>query len=476
MEFLVFGLNHRTAPLEVRERWAVSSNDAPTLLKGLRGRLEKSEHLVLSTCNRTEFYCSVPMGSAPFRTGGSGHIASAATNGQKLIENARRGALDFYRSARQLARDDNTATPDPGCFYLYRQEVALEHLFRLAGGLDSMILGETQILKQLKDAFAIAQQAESAGRFFHRVFPAALRVGKLVRTTTSITDGCITPGQAALALARQVLRDLRGHKLAVVGSGKIARLALQAADAESLECHVLNRTFANANELVCEVGAGTARDWTQLREVLADVDIIVSTTGSVEPIMTRVQLEAIQRQRHGRQLVVVDLAIPRDFEPEAATVPGVTLFNLDDLNEVIQENVERRHQEIPHAERIIRDELSSFQGSMIYMQVDPVLKHLVHRFEQIRLGVLQSHLDHFPSDLHGKVDQLTNALMKKLLHFPIEKLKSLRNIRDLDEAEVRFLQRLFLTDPPAPSFRASDSRQDPPDFPSDGPAEDRPRR
>jgi len=437
MELLVFGLNHRTAPLEVRECWSLSAEEARRALGDLKGRIDISEHLILSTCNRTEFYSHIPATLLP-------SMAAPASRAGRQAP----GALDFCwnlfgEASRLLGRPIEDF--DPAHYYLYRKESAIEHLFRLAGGLDSMILGESQILKQIKDAFALAKDAKSAGKLFHRLFPAALRVGKRVRSVTSISDGCITPGQAALELARGILGDVSERSLLVIGSGKIATSAALAFQDEKLRaCQVVNRTPERARELVERLGRGEAADWSRLHDLLGRSDIVVSSTGAVEPIVTRETMERIQSARGHRPLVIVDLAIPRDFDPAVREVRGVSLLNIDDLNTVIRKNVAERHTHVPLAEEVIREELRAFQSWMTYTQIDPVLRHLVERFEQIRLGELQAYISQFPPEYHPLVQELTGSLVSKLLHFPIEKLKSLRDMKGLNETEIAFLQRLFL--------------------------------
>ena len=437
MELLVFGLNHRTAPLEVRECWALSAEETRRALGDLKGKIDVSEHLILSTCNRTEFYSHVPATLLQ-------SMAAPAARGARQVP----GALDFcwklYGGASRLIGRP-VEDFEPSHFYLYRKESAVEHLFRLAGGLDSMILGESQILKQIKDAFALAQDAKSAGKLFHRLFPAALRVGKRVRSVTSISDGCITPGQAALELAKGILGDVSERSLLVIGSGKIATsAALAFQDANLRACHVANRTIERARDLVNRLGRGEAADWSRLNDLLGRADIVVSSTGAIEPIVTRGSMERIQAARGHRPLVIVDLAIPRDFDPAVRDVEGVSLLNIDDLNTVIRKNVAERHTHVPLAEEVIREELRAFQSWMTYAQIDPVLRHLVERFEQIRLGELQAYISQFPPEYHPLVQELTGSLVSKLLHFPIEKLKSLRDMKGLNETEIAFLQRLFL--------------------------------
>lgn len=469
MQLVVFGLNHRTAPVQVREEWAFSAEDSRRALTGLRGQAASAEHLILSTCNRTEFYSHFPpeFSGPPTFPGdpaqATAHMsrpsqpqpqasAAAQNAGRHSCDLLHRGtpsSVEFYRQFyRQVSKLLGRKTADnlsPSFFYVHRQGNAVEHLFRLAGGLDSMILGESQILKQIKDAFAIAQGAQTAGKFFNRLFPAALRVGKRVRSFTEISKGCITPGQAALKVAKRVLGELTKRSLLVIGSGKIATLTAQALQEEKIaDCLVVNRTPVKAKELVEKLCFGEAVPWSQLHQALSRVDLVISSTGAVDPIVSGELMAQIQVERKHQPMVVVDLAIPRDFDPSVREIPGINLFNIDDLNQVIQENVDQRHAHIPHVEEIVREEIRVFQGWMIYSKVDPVLRHLVERFEQIRLGELQAYISQFPAEYHPLLDQMTNSLIKKLLHFPIEKLKSLRDLSGLNDTEVAFLNRLFL--------------------------------
>ena len=508
MELVVFGLNHRTAPVEVRERWAFSQDESRHVLATLRKTPSSSEHLILSTCNRTEFYGRFSpeflpraqgtygyltgyQGANPHHDGhhhphhgghhhgghrhpGEHHGRARPADTPQDPASVERGPEDggtlgslfpgtgtgpkdagildfcrhFYREASEAAGRKLADPSDSKHFYVYRQGDAVEHLFRLAGGLDSMILGETQILHQIKAAFDMARSAQTAGKFFHRLFPAALRVGKKIRSLTSISNGCITPGQAALRLAREILGDLSSKSLLVIGSGKIATTtALALSEAHLHHSYVVNRTPARAEELVARIGFGETVPWSRLEEMLAGVDVVVSSTGAVAPIVTREAMARAQEKRHHKPMIIVDLAIPRDFAPDVREIEGVQLFNIDDLNGVIQANVAERMAHVPHAEEIVRDEMRTFQRWMTYLQIDPVLRHMVERFEQIRLGELQAHLSDVPPEYHPVIEHLTTSLVKKLLYFPIEKLKSLRDLSGLNDTEIAFLRRLFLPEP-----------------------------
>ncbi len=451
MELFVFGVNHTTAPVDVRERWSLSASESRVRLKEISGKISPSEHLILSTCNRTEFYSRVPRAQSP--------IAN------KNDPTAQRTALaQFYEGSRP------TSASDLEHFYLYREQEAVKHLFRVAGGLDSMIVGESEILHQIKQAYSLSREAQTTGSMFHRLFPAALNTGKRVRATTDISKGCITPGQAALKLARNVLGDLGNQSVLVIGSGKISTLTAKAILDEGIESFELtNRTPARAHKLLEKLelecgrsdgtgstipGASTRRptiryvEWEQLPDALARASLVVSSTGSTMPIVDLPRMEEIQKKRAYRPLVAIDLAIPRDFHPRTADVEGVQLFNIDDLNTVIQDNVNQRLAHLPKAEDIVREQTSVFVGQMSYsLRVEPIIRHVVERFEEIRLGELQTSIDLFPPELHARLDELTRSLTNKLLHFPISRLKALRNLDGLNDAEIQFLRKLFAADP-----------------------------
>ncbi|MCZ6794903.1 MAG: glutamyl-tRNA reductase [Planctomycetota bacterium] len=438
MELFVFGLNHRTAPVEVRERWALSEGESRRRLLRIRDKITPAEHAILSTCNRTEFYSRVPRARSPLGDTGDA--------------NAQRSAL-----ARFYGDEDHVTRSDLSHFYVHREDAAVEHLFRLAGGLDSMIVGESEILRQIKAAYHLSLETRTAGSLFHRLFPAALKAGKRVRTLTDISKGCITPGQAALALARQVLGDLSRQSVLLVGSGKIATLTARAVLEAGIDnFSVINRHRERAQQLVEKLQGGEHREsprvsileWDELPEALRSADLVVSSTSSPAPLVDAALMRRIQEQRGHRPFVAVDLAIPRDFDPAAGAVDGVVLYNIDHLNGVVQANIDERMSHLPKAEDILRQQVDVFVGQMSYfLEVDPVIRHLVERFEAFRLGELQAHIDQFPPETHAALHEMTRSLANKLLHFPISRLKALRNKGGLSELEVEFLKKLFSPDP-----------------------------
>jgi len=449
MDLVLFGLNHRTAPLSVRERWAFSEEEARQTLERAQDLVSGSENLILSTCNRTEIYSLLPgVAPAPLRmpppiapSAGSGPGATGGNGNSKNLDDL----LDFFYRAKNFRREGNLSY-----FYTIREQAAVEHLFRVAAGLDSMIVGETQILRQLKDAFEIARQAGSVGKVFQRLFPAALKAGKRTRAETGIGEGCITHGQAAVKQARALLKDLRGRNVLLLGAGKVTELVAAALRDEGVgRVAVTSRTLDGARRLAGAFG-GEAYPLGDLPCLLEVSDVVISSTGSTHPIVSAARLAEVLRRRPGRPICVIDLAVPRDFEPACADIPGVSLFNSDDLNEIVEQNIKARRTEIPRAEGILQDELRAFFGQMNWIHLDPVIRHIIERFEAMRVGEIERWIGMIPAEHRPAVEALTSSLVKKMLHFPIEKLKSLRDDAGLTPVEVGFLRRLFLSEPKAP--------------------------
>jgi len=447
MDLHVYGLNHQTAPISIREKWAFTADEACQVLQGVQEVVSASENLILSTCNRTEIYSLLPGPHGSPRSEEDGEPRALAD------------LLDYFHRVKNFRRERT-----PPHFYSFTSLAAVEHLFRVAAGLDSMIVGEGEILRQIRDAFETAQKAGSVGKVFLKLFPAALRVGKRTRTETGISHGCLTHGQAALKIAREALGDLKGRQILILGSGKIgAQVAAALKDLGAGRISIVNRTMESAERIAEEIG-GEAFPLGDLPCLLEVADLAISSTGSPQPLVRADLLERIARRRSGRRLAVIDLAVPRDFEPACGQVPGIHLWNIDDLNTVVQESIQGRRLEVPRAEGIVQDELRSFFSQMNWIHLDPVIRHIVERFEAIRVAEVARHIQSIPEEHRGAVEALTSSLVKKVLHFPIEKLKSLRDDAGLTPAEIQFLRRLFLT-PNRPRHEEPhrDDSQAPPD-------------
>jgi glutamyl-tRNA reductase len=261
MDLVIFGLNHRTAPLSIRERWAFSEKEAREALLGAQDLVSASENLILSTCNRTEIYSLLPR--------------NLDNGGARNLEDL----LDYFHRIKNCRRESES------CFYTLQRKDAVEHLFRVAAGLDSMIVGEGQILRQLRDAYELARQSGSVGKVFLRLFPAALKAGKRIRAETGISEGCITHGQAALQIARDHLCDLRGKNVLLLGAGKVTRLVIKALREEGLSrLAVVSRTMEKAVRLASEL-AGEAFPIEDLSCLLEVTDLVISSTAATQAVV-----------------------------------------------------------------------------------------------------------------------------------------------------------------------------------------------
>ena len=420
-QLTLLGVNHKTAPLEVREKCAFGPDEIRDFLRRGCDSYQDLETVVVSTCNRTEIYARFP--------------AASDTPDSRVN--------DLLRLLCEAGENDPDSF-EPH-FYRYHCDDAVQHLFRLAGGLDSMIVGEGEILRQIRDAFELARENGSIGWFFHRLFPAAIKAGRRVRSDTDLSKGCITPGQAALRLSDRHLNG-KSREVLIIGSGDIARLAALAFREQAPErLFVVNRSPERAEKLVQSLGEmAHQRPWDDLHDLLAHVDVVISSTSAKEAIVQNRDFDTILESRGGRPLTVIDLAVPRDFESEIGNHESVHLYNIDDLQEVVQKNIDGRRVEIPRAEDILQEEVRTFFSQMNWSHLEPVICRIRERFEHLRTIEIEKVSRGLPEDIQERIERFSHSLMNKFLHFPIDKLKSLRDGQDLNRTEIAFLQRLFL--------------------------------
>ena len=335
MNILCAGLSHHLAPVEIRERFAVGDHELPGVLERLRAIDGTAGAVVLSTCNRVEFYtatiCPVRTAEALRRLLGERHLFSAAAG-----------------------------TNDGVPFYEFHTPASVRHLFRVSCGLDSMVLGETEVLGQVKKAYSLAQSAGAPSRHLHRLFQHAFRVAKEVRTHTAITRGATSVGAVAVELAEKIFGDLTGRRVMILGAGdtgeRVAR-SLQSRGVRSVI--VSNRTFDRAARLAEEIG-GLAVHFENWDKSFADIDILIGSTGAPHPVLTRAKLEPYLRDRPDRPLFLIDLAVPRDFHPDVNTLDGVFLYDMDTLQEIARETLAARQTEVQRCEALIETEVADF--------------------------------------------------------------------------------------------------------------------
>jgi glutamyl-tRNA reductase len=398
MRLFAVGVSHRTAPVELRETVDFGRRGLPLAIEALRERNLAREAVVLSTCNRAEIY--------------------AGADSDAAVESCGRFIGEFN------GVDWSALEPH---VVVYRGPEAAGHLFRVAAGLDSLVVGEPQILGQVKDAFTAASELKSTGALTHRLFTTAFSVGKRVRSETGLGEGAVSVSYAAIALARKIFGRLKGLHALILGAGEMATLTgthLRAQEVGQLT--IASRTLGSAESLAAEL-KGRAVPWTSLPQALSAADIVVTATGSPEPVLTRAGVEEAMRPRRGRPLFLIDIAVPRDVDPEAGSLDQVFLYNIDDLQAIVKENLQRRTTEVQRAESIVREEVNRFRSWMQSRDVVPTVVALRQQFETIRKSELQRlepKLAALPPEARARVDEITHLIVEKLLLTPTEQLKA----------------------------------------------------
>jgi glutamyl-tRNA reductase len=416
VRLLAVGVSHRTAPVELRECVDFAKDGVDAALAALAGRAVAREIVVLSTCNRAEIY-------------GVAETDAAADALARFMS-------EYHRVAHEALQPH---------LFVHRGAEAAKHLFRVAAGLDSLVVGEPQILGQVKDAYAAANALKYTGALTNRLFSSAFTVGKRVRSETGLGEGAVSVSYAAISLAKKIFGDLTGLDVLILGAGEMAELTgvhLRAQQVKQLT--IASRTFSTAQTLAKALN-GRAVAWSSLGEALSVADIVVTATGAAEPVLTRARLEEIMRHRRSRPLFVIDIAVPRDVEASAGDLDQVFLYNIDDLRTIVQENLARRAAELQRADDIVREEVERFSAWMQSREVVPTVVALRQRFEAIRQSELQRlepKLAGLPPEAKARLDEITHLIVEKLLLTPTEQLKAL-NDESTVIAYADALNRLF---------------------------------
>jgi glutamyl-tRNA reductase len=439
VHLFLLGVSHRTAPVDLRERLDFSSRDVGAAVESLAARSSASESVVLSTCNRSEIYVA---SSDPVRS--------------------REELVAFLGEYHQLSHD--AFLPH---LFAHDDDAAARHLFRVAAGLDSLVVGEPQILGQVKTAFQTAFERHCTGPLLNKAFHWAFGVGKRVRSETALGEGAVSISFAAVSLARKIFGRLDGRRVLVVGAGEISALTAQHLRSQGVsEITITSRTAAHADALAAEV-AGHTVPWGEMRQAMARVDIVVTATGSQRPIIFREDVEAVRGRRRAGPLFIIDVAVPRDVDPAVTGIEQVFLYNVDDLRGIVEENLARRSAEIAQAEAIVSEELTRFTAWKRSRRTIPTVVALRKRFDDIRQGELkrlEGRLAGLPEETRAKVDEVTRLIVEKLLLEPTEQLKALpdEETQAVYTEAVNRLFRLGDTDPAAqstPRGDASDNAQ-----------------
>ncbi|HYS17655.1 MAG TPA: glutamyl-tRNA reductase [Candidatus Binatia bacterium] len=398
MPLFVAGLSHRNAPVELREQLAVDEDKLRELLRDIAATGIVREALILSTCNRVEVY------------------AVADVPGEARATTFRR--LCRHRGVEPAAVE--------AVLYTHADGDAVRHVFRVASSLDSMMIGEPQILGQVKDAFALAQSCEAVGPALHTLFTQAFAVAKKVRTETEIARHAVSVSFAAVELAKKIFAGLDGKAVLLVGAGKMSELAARhLVEQGAFPLYVANRTWARAQEMARAL-AGTAVPFDELATALATVDIVIASTGAPEPVIRRDTVQRVINGRRGRPLFFIDIAVPRDVEDTVDSLDGVYCYDIDDLKQVVDANIRERGREAHRAEALVEREVAKFLARLGDVEVIPTIVSLRERLEAIRTGEVKRTLARLPGatpETREAIEALSTAIVNKILHAPITKLR-----------------------------------------------------
>lgn len=417
MKLWLTGLNHRTAPVGVREKLAFPESELPQALETLRSHAQVLEALILSTCNRVEVTVTTNDGADPHEI-----------------------VTGFLCRARGLER----SWLEPH-LYEYEGRDAIRHLFRVASSLDSMVVGEPQILGQLKSAYAVAKDHGALSGVLDNVLRRAFGVAKRVRTETDIGVSAVSVSYAAVELAREIFGSLKGHKVMLIGAGKMSELAARHLFRSGASILVTNRTLARAEELAALV-EGRIVPYDSYRTHLAEVDIVITSSGAPDYILHKQDMKKILSARKNRPMFLIDIAVPRNIEPAVNELDNVFLYDIDDLQKIVDENLKSRMNEASEADRIVAEEVGRLEAWMRTRSVGPVIVELQEQLERLRLAEIErvrGKLGPLTPQQEQAIEHLTRGLINKIAHGPIAALRRhsedpaiierIRNIFRLDE-------------------------------------------
>lgn len=417
MHLLVLGLNHKTASVEIREKFSFAPEKIQAALQQLHDYPAIEEDLLLSTCNRMEIWVIAQT------------VAQGKASMIRFLEDFQQAKLTPLQIEEQ--------------FYFYVGHAAVDHLFGVAAGLDSLVLGEGQILGQLKEVYEEACKAETNGLFLNSLFKKAINVGKKVRRMTGIGENAISVSTVAVDLAKKFLGNLTEQKVLILGAGEMGELTAKSLAVRGVKSIIVaNRNFERAKALA-DAFLGQAIHFEEVGQYLKEVDIVISSTGAPHYVLCCDQIREAAAARKGKRFFLIDIAVPRDIDPAIAKIPGVALYDIDDLKIVMEENMKQRQQEAEKALQIIAEEISDFKS---WVQLNPIVALLRQRVNRIRERELEHAYENKFSALveedREAVDRLTVEIMNKILDMPISAVMSKENQTD-QQGKLTVLAELF---------------------------------
>lgn len=408
MRLFMFGINHRTADLALREAVGKLAEDAATLCRELKQTFPSGEWIVLSTCNRFECYLARPV-----------HQPPTSEDWQQWLSD--RAGVEASNLASAMIRRE--------------QGEAVAHLFRVAGGIESMVVGEPQILGQVRRAYQSAIDADAVGPMLHKIFQDALAAGKKVRSETTLANGRVSVGSVAVDFARQVFDHFDDKSVLCIGAGEIAKAALaRLKETSPRHLWITNRTATRANELADSLGLTSpdhgSRPYDELDSLLAEADVVITSTASPEPIITPQRMKPILRKRRYRPFFMLDLAVPRDIEEKVASLANVYVHNIDDLQQVIEQTFAGREGELDRCRSLLREQAERSFNELLHRDVGQLIRKLrdtLHELGQSENERTHSKLAANPQRANELIDEHTHRLINKILHLPISRLNDAEN-------------------------------------------------
>ncbi|NOU95998.1 glutamyl-tRNA reductase [Paenibacillus sp. LMG 31456] len=417
MQIVVAGLNYRTAPVAIREKFTFSDGDLAQALKELKETKCVMECVIVGTCNRTELY--------------------VVSDREHICDHYLRGFIEKWFG---IPRDQFNKH-----LYIYENEKAIDHLFHVASGLDSMVIGETQILGQVKDALQLAQQEKTTGIMFNTLFKQAVTMAKRAHTETGIGDNPVSVSYAAVELGKRIFGSYDHKKVMIVGAGKMSELTVKHLYANGADkVIVVNRTLSRAQELADKF-KGVACSMDKLLQYLEEVDIVISSTGSADLVLSREQVAGVLQKRRSRPLFMIDIAVPRDLDPAIGELPNVFLYDIDNLQTIVNNHLQERRKAAVVIEEMITEEKQVFEQWTKTLGVSPVIQALQARAGLIHEETMDSLMKKLP-DLEERelkvIRKLTKSIVNQMLRDPVNRIKEMAAERHGDEA-LEYFTKIF---------------------------------
>lgn len=415
MHILVVGINYKTAPVEIRERLTFNESNIADAMRSLKTKKSILENVILSTCNRTEIYA----------------VVDQLHTGRYYIK-------EFLSEWFQIPQQEFSPY-----LFIYEEDGAIEHLFNVTCGLNSMILGETQILGQVRSSFLQAQTEKTNGTVFNQLFKQAVTVAKKGHSETDIGANAVSVSYAAVELAKKIFGSLTSKHVLVLGAGKMGELAIQNLHANGAsKVTVINRTFEKAQGLASRF-AGEARTYEELKASLTEADILISSTGAQEFVLTKKMMASIAKGRKGKPLFMVDIAVPRDLDPQIAELEGVFLYDIDDLENIVEANLQERKKAAEKIKLMIEKEIVEFKQWLNLLGVVPVISALREKAHEIQSGTMSSierKLSHLSERDLKVINKHTKSIINQMLKDPILQAKELAGEPNATEALDLFVK------------------------------------